>query len=248
MKKVTDLKRNEVIHCKTKKEAKKILKLLIDNRIIEGVALRYMLDDWDTHKENTCYEPMDRTTKYCSYDWYNSKSGEYTIYPASDFISPIYTIEDLREGKVAMLSNNSYDDTQRVLKAAYPDTNSVYGKYGIFYYWSLKDGDRYYWFNSSHIGSLANSNLPIQSVEEFLKQLNNETMKTKTLNRKQFKQIYDIACSDWKVKLMEQIWQETNNLSVAIYLSGINALTLIDPERVYQKSMHKKIIVPIIWG
>jgi len=189
MKKVTDLKENEVIHCKTKDEAEKIITLIVDNGFCGFNDVNQWLGYYKYYKKDTCYNPTNQ--EYCDYNYY--KSNHYTIYPASDFISPIYTIEDLRKGRCAVVNDGTLDELNRVLLTAFPNELPTAGSFEYYY----GNGDSWYYHDEP-------CPIPTQSVEEFLKQLNNETMKSKTLNREQFKQIYDIACSDWKIKLMDQ--------------------------------------------
>ena len=79
---------------------------------------------------------------------------------------PLFTIQDLADGKCAVKNDGIYKELQTVLKAAYPLTHSWYGlNSSSYYYWTK---DNYYWKNSE----LNKSNLPVQSVKEFLKMIN----------------------------------------------------------------------------
>lgn len=81
----------------------------------------------------------------------------------------LFTIEDLANGKCAVINDGNKEELQKVLKAAYKNTYCAYGGIdGVNYYWTDND---YYWKNSN-----TNYNkLPTQSVKDFLKQLDKET-------------------------------------------------------------------------
>jgi len=79
---------------------------------------------------------------------------------------PLFTIQDLADGKCAVINDGTYKELQTVLKAVYPLTHSWYGlNSSSYYYWTK---DNYYWKNNE----LNKSNLPVQSVKEFLKMIN----------------------------------------------------------------------------
>lgn len=79
---------------------------------------------------------------------------------------PLFTIQDLADGKCAVKHDGTQKELQIVLKAAYLLTRPWYGSHDdIEYYWTK---DKYYWNNSD----VNTSNLPTQSVKDFLKMIN----------------------------------------------------------------------------
>jgi len=108
-----------------------------------------------------------------------------------------YTIEDLKEGKVALEFNNSIDsvdDLNKILKIAF-DNSTAWGD-EIFYFKSP-----YSW------GASKFTSLPTQLLSQFLKQIN---MKKQTLTRKQLLELYhSFTCSDWRSaiqSLAKEFW------------------------------------------
>jgi len=104
----------------------------------------------------------------------------------------VYTIQDLREGRCAVLNNGTVSELHKVLEAAKPNSSAGYS--GSKYY-HMENG--YYWCNTS---SISNLNIPTQSVKKFLKQIKEVTY---AVTRDQLKEIYDIACADWQEKINE---------------------------------------------
>jgi len=87
MKKVTDLKEREVIHCKTEQEAKVICKLMHDAGLEWCNDETYLeRNHWVDFKEKTCYCPMDGS--FANLSFY--KEANYIIHPASHFIENQY--------------------------------------------------------------------------------------------------------------------------------------------------------------
>jgi hypothetical protein len=83
MKKVTDLKSREVIHCATQEEAIAICKLLDEAGFRWGSGEGYIYDNrWHTYKEDTCYRPQ--ANSYADIEFY--KGEGYKVYLASDFL------------------------------------------------------------------------------------------------------------------------------------------------------------------
>ncbi len=101
MKKVTDLKENECIHCKTKEEANAICKLMHDAGLKWCDCSIYLDYDerknsmarkpkqtssynlqWWLHKENTVYYPFHGQYSILKY----AIKHNHKVYPASDFI------------------------------------------------------------------------------------------------------------------------------------------------------------------
>lgn len=80
MKKVTDLGKEEVIHCKTQEEFDKILALTPNNTVPNK--------SWGIHKSETYYWPFifGGTGACCFLE--NANNKDYKIYPASDFLEP----------------------------------------------------------------------------------------------------------------------------------------------------------------
>ncbi len=58
--KITDLKANEVIHCKTKEEAVRICGMMHDAGLSWCNGVSYMeRTDWEVYTEETCYHPHE---------------------------------------------------------------------------------------------------------------------------------------------------------------------------------------------
>jgi len=79
MRKVTDLGKNEVIHCSTKEKAVAICDLL--NKFVLKIKSPHMIDRWNTYREETCFfnDGEYADLSYC-------KEQEIKIYSDSDFI------------------------------------------------------------------------------------------------------------------------------------------------------------------
>lgn len=50
-----------------------------------------------------------------------------------------------------------------------------------------------------------------------------------------------------KIIEFEKCWEEVGNIGLAVYLMGMN-IKLIDEEKLFFETCHRKVIVPIIWG
>lgn len=85
----------------------------------------------------------------------------------------IYTIKDLTEGKVCLFSDGcTKEELQKVLKAAYPNTNKIYyNHYNVSKYHWTESG--YYWYNNNS----GCEKLLKQSIKVFLDELKNNEMK-----------------------------------------------------------------------
>lgn len=118
MKKITDLKENEVIHCPTKEEFKKIIGLNPKN------DCRVHL--WDHFKERMCYCPKGDcdTGDFGSENYYIDK--DYTIHQAKDFLEPEFEwgeecdfrdndLQEWRKGTFVGLNPNTLSDFQYVV-------------------------------------------------------------------------------------------------------------------------------------
>lgn len=73
-----------------------------------------------------------------------------------------YTIEDLRNGNIAVENDGTLEELGIVLKSAYQDTNWIYLKGVSKYYW-MRNG--YYWCNGNNNQV---PKLPIISVKDLL--------------------------------------------------------------------------------
>ncbi len=71
-----------------------------------------------------------------------------------------FTIEDLRNGKVAVENDGTLEELKEVLKLAQPNTHSVYFAGNSKYYWMHND---YFWNNRDELPVL-----PVVSVKDFL--------------------------------------------------------------------------------
>jgi hypothetical protein len=80
MRKITDLKPNEVIHCPTQEGWDKIIALNLNNTLRSW--------HWDKYTSESVYDPNwdNGHGGYSPVEWYETNG--YTIYPASDFLEP----------------------------------------------------------------------------------------------------------------------------------------------------------------
>ena len=82
--KVTDLKENEVIHCKNEEQANAICKLMHEAGLKWNSSFSYLNDNkFKDYKKQTCYNPKEG--KYSYLDYY--KREGYTIYKAEHFLN-----------------------------------------------------------------------------------------------------------------------------------------------------------------
>lgn len=110
----------------------------------------------------------------------------------------VYTIKDLSEGKVAVVNDGTIEQLATVLKAAFPNDIISLG------------GDYKYYLQSSNISSWwcrrRDTDLPTQSVKEFIKQIKTENMDDSRfpfkLKVNDAQTIIDWACSNWREKLV----------------------------------------------
>lgn len=114
----------------------------------------------------------------------------------------LFTIKDLAEGKCALVNDGLSEELRKVLNIAVINSANDY-KGTSKYYWSPGD---YHW-NNGHTNTL---NLPIQSVKDFLKQININMKKEVIrfpfkLTRDNAQKILVIACSEWTDKLAK-LW------------------------------------------
>lgn len=100
-------------------------------------------------------------------------------------------IQQLQDGEIAIYNNGSVKDLKRVLKIAFPKKD----RSGLFtYYYSLDN----YLYGKDEI------KIPAYPVAEFIKELNNQTTRSmKRIARTQAQSIIDVACSNWKDRLVE---------------------------------------------
>lgn len=126
---------------------------------------------------------------------YNKDKKEHKL---SDFQSEFNEelIKGLREGKIALRNDGNLEDLRKVLKYAFPKDNWIIGGVPSFYKLSEIDG---YWE-----GLDKKPHLIIHSVNDFLK-TNKTIMENKTfkITRQQLEEIHNIACNDWKIRIVD---------------------------------------------
>ena len=82
--KVTDLKENECIHCKTEEQANAICKLMHEAGLTWLSGSSYLSENrYHVYKSKTCYSPKIR--QYANFNFY--KKNDYTIYKAEQFLN-----------------------------------------------------------------------------------------------------------------------------------------------------------------
>jgi len=123
MKKVTDLKENECIHCATKEEFKAILDLNPKNTC----ELSY----WETWRGQTIYFPyhLSQTGTWDKLSY--ARRNNYTIHPASDFLQPTY---QLTKSQIIEISEDG-----SLVKELFPDVFEVELEVGKWYNWINKE-------------------------------------------------------------------------------------------------------------
>ena len=109
MKKVTELKEKECIHCTTKEEFKAILELNQKNNCESSY--------WYSYKENTIYFPYHKNQKGTFAYLEFAKKNNYTIHPASDFLQPTY---QLTKSQIIEIAENG-----SLVKELFPDVFEV---------------------------------------------------------------------------------------------------------------------------
>lgn len=105
-------------------------------------------------------------------------------------------IQQLQDGEIAVKNDGSLEELKRVLKVAFPEDTFMNpsGKY----YYSASKQHKGCWRSDN------NSLLPTVKTAAFIKELDNRTtMKTRKLTRANFKKIHDIACGEWRQKLLD---------------------------------------------
>ena len=92
--KITDLKPNEVIHCKTHEEAVRICGMMHAAGFRPG---SFFTDNWDVHEENTCYDlRSDEAGHVALY-----VQDNYTIHPSELFQDSDSSDEITEDGLLA---------------------------------------------------------------------------------------------------------------------------------------------------
>ena len=82
--KVTDLKKNECIHCETEEQANAICKLMHEAGLTWMFGDSYLSrNNYDEYKSETCYNP--KKGQYAKFNFY--KQNNYTIYKAEQFLT-----------------------------------------------------------------------------------------------------------------------------------------------------------------
>jgi len=188
--------------------------------LLEKAGLKIILiDSFDDHHYlvNNYQNILGIITNLAFYDISKHHRVLYETWDINTFLeacdlptistATLYTIEDLKKGKCAVINDGSLEELQEVLKMAFP--RDAMSKGTGLYYKTNSDYD-YIW---EIVHSTA---LPKQSVKDFLKQIevalpekypkNNNDMVTDSrfhfyLNPDNAQQIIDIACSTWKTKL-----------------------------------------------
>jgi hypothetical protein len=208
MKKVTDLKENEVVHCPTEREAEAIC-LLMHNAGFNWSSGKSFLEDtyWGKFKENTCYSPTTRL--YNNLKDYKVNNF-FTIHPASDFLPehfylglPLYFVvkrDDSEEWEKYI------DWLNEKFKQSWRGKNHLY--YG-FENGSVNNGTNCYTYTKS----FKNTPTIFNSPKEFMNIVNKNKMNTNNrfpfqLKPSDAQRIIDVACSTWKDKLA--LWWGTN--------------------------------------
>jgi len=118
MRKVTDLKENECIHCATKEEFKAILELNPKNDVKKIV--------WKDYRKRTIYYPCDNNKKGSYSSINHAESYNYTIHTASDFLQPTY---QLTKTQIIEISEDG-----SLVKELFPDCfEEEYSESGWYY-------------------------------------------------------------------------------------------------------------------
>jgi hypothetical protein len=217
MKKVKDLKENEVIHCPTEREAEAIC-LLMHNAGLKWENGASFLEKtyWSNFRENMCYNPTTRLNNSLKY----FKEQGFRIHPASDFLPehfylglPLYFVVKRDNSKEW---EEYIDWLNKTFDYPWPGYQYVY--YGY------EGGNVFKGTNAyCYIESFKNNPTIFNSPKEFMDIVNKNTMNTK--NRFPFlikpsdaQRIIDVARSTWKSKLAES-WGTTMVLGFSVNIT-----------------------------
>jgi hypothetical protein len=168
------------------------------------------LEDLETVLQHVFPKCKSTTTGLYKYYISNSKDIErwcrddYTDLPKQSVklfleqipIPKVWTLEDLRLGKVALLNDGSLEDLKEVLKTVFPEdtaTDSMNG--GCKYYFKHPNSIKYpnYWDCADY------TDLPTQSLKKFLEQINLYTVVyCKTIE--QWNQVLNYIGDPYKLK------------------------------------------------
>ncbi len=100
-----DYKGKYVMHCKTEGEAIDFCKTMHNNGMKWGCGESYLIDNWDVHRESTCYNFNIGT--YWSVGYYKGQS--YVFLEWSDFMNKEFTKSDLKSGDVILRRNGKVE-------------------------------------------------------------------------------------------------------------------------------------------
>jgi len=130
--------------------------------------------------------------------WDSSDETDLPVQSVSDFILPIFTIQDLVEGKCSVLNDGSIEQLRKLLKLAFPEDEDVTA------------GKSKYYYKCPPISKIWNSgdytSLPVQSIKDFV-----EAGVDRSITPEKAKSIIKIACNNWRQKLLK-IW--ANNIAL----------------------------------
>jgi len=172
MKKITDLKENEVIHCPTEREAEAIC-LLMHNAGLEWKDSTSYLgySFWKEWGTESCYNPSKGAIAPTIY--YQDKN--YKIHPASDFLPPHFYLGLPLYFVVKKDDSEEWGEYIKWLNKTFG-----YGWLGRdFVYYGYEGGNQFKGTNAYHaIESFNNNPTVFESSKEFMNIVNKNTMQT----------------------------------------------------------------------
>jgi len=104
-------------------------------------------------------------------------------------------IQQLQDGEIAIRNNGSKDDLKKIIYKVFNERQCIIGAHE-YYFKDIRGSDKNIW-NCSY-----KTNLPSYPIENFIKELNDQTTQSmRTITSQQAQSIIDIACSGWKPRL-----------------------------------------------
>ena len=135
----------------------------------------------------------------CITDELGGKDDVWNEEAVKDHFIKLHTIQDLRDGKVSVVNDGTFEEIKNLLNSIFPNDKDYPGQYRLYY--SIKNGDEW-------CGSVT-TNIPTQSVKDFLVQLPKESAKQCANNAQRNDPINPAHYKSYSV--------ETIDMMIAIY-------------------------------
>lgn len=199
MRKVTDLKYNEVIHCPTKE-----LYTAIGDLSVKA-GLKWKAAWWDHILiGEMCYRPNKGGEGFSRIAWF--EGGGYTIYPATDFIDEDIKVDDY----VIMLKAGGWgyhpDNDGCIAQVTALESRELSDRVTPAIAGTVLNPKKEDYVSFTCVPVLYEGEVVVRkaTTEEINNYLKTKDMKARLLSRTNFKRIHDAACRSWKSKLAEK--------------------------------------------